>query len=366
MMGPNDRETSGLQGSGVSLVLHGVRGAAAVVEELFPTRQEEVPGTEFRGGLVLVMARDGTTIATNRSWRKLAATSAPTERKNLVEGDGTGCDPAQVGSGMGTRGMRERASAVDGELEIISGPGGGTKARLALSPGDGGQSSGGPQEVRILLVEDHASVRQATASVLEQEPGFRVVGQAGSLAEARKKLDGVDVAVVDLGLPDGYGGDLIRDLREASPRAQALVLSAMLDHSEIARAVESGAAGVLDKVAGIEEVVEAVRRLRAGETLMPLEEVVGLLRLAGSQREEAYEARQTIAQLTSREIEVLQALADGLDSNQVAGRLNISVKTETNHMTSILNKLGMHSRLQALVFAIRHGVVEVRRAGPPV
>ena len=277
-----------------------------------------------------------------------------------VEDDGLGFDPAQTGSGMGLRGMRERAYAVGGDLEITSGPGGGTKVRLTLSPGDDRQASGGPEEVRILLVEDHASVREATASVLEQEPGFRVVGQAGSLSEARGKLEGVDVAIIDLGLPDGYGGNLIRDLREASPRAQALVLSAMLDHSEVARAVESGAAGVLDKVTGIDEVVDAVRRLRAGETLMPLEEVVELLRLAGSQREEEYEARQTIAQLTSREIEVLQALADGLDSNQVAERLSISVKTETNHMTSILNKLGMHSRLQALVFAIRHGVVEVR------
>ncbi|WP_166176147.1 ATP-binding protein [Rubrobacter tropicus] len=277
-----------------------------------------------------------------------------------VEDDGRGFDLARTGAGMGIRGMRERAHAVGGELEIFSGPGRGTTVRITLDLGDDGGGSGESEEVRILLVEDHASVRQATASVLDQEPGFRVVGQAGSLSEARGKLEGINVAIIDLGLPDGYGGDLIRDLMEASPGAQALVLSAMLDHAEIARAVESGAAGVLDKLSEMDAVVDAIRRLRAGETLMPLEEVVELLRFAGSQREEEYEVRQTIAQLTSREIEVLQALADGLDSNQVAERLNISIKTETNHMTSILNKLGMHSRLQALVFAIRHGVVQVR------
>jgi DNA-binding NarL/FixJ family response regulator len=109
----------------------------------------------------------------------------------------------------------------------------------------------------------------------------------------------------------------------------------------------------------LDEVVEAVERLRAGETLLSLEEVVELFRFAGSRREEEYEARQAIARLTSREKELLQALAEGLDSNEIAERLHISVKTETNHMTSILNKLGVHSRLQALVFAVRNGVVEI-------
>jgi two-component system nitrate/nitrite response regulator NarL len=95
----------------------------------------------------------------------------------------------------------------------------------------------------------------------------------------------VDVAIVDLGLPDGYGADFIKELREKNPQTQALVLSASLDRAEVARAVEAGAAGVLHKSAGMEEVVDAVRRLRAGETLMSLEEVVELLGFAGSRRE---------------------------------------------------------------------------------
>jgi DNA-binding NarL/FixJ family response regulator len=133
--------------------------------------------------------------------------------------------------------------------------------------------------VRILLVEDHATLREALASSFEREAeGFEVVGQAGSLAEARRMFEEagqpVEVAVIDLALPDGYGGDLIKDLREAYPQAQALVLSASLDRAQIARAVEAGAAGVINKTAHLEEVVEAVRRLRRGETLLPLEEVV--------------------------------------------------------------------------------------------
>src|SRR5215216_7389345 len=134
--------------------------------------------------------------------------------------------------------------------------------------------------VRILLVEDHVSFRQAIASMFEREPEFVVVGQAGALSEARKMLCGVDVAIVDLTLPDGYGGKLIKELRAYNPQAQVLVLSASLDRAEIARAVEAGAAGILHKTVEMYEVVKAVQRLRAGETLLPMEDVVELLRFA--------------------------------------------------------------------------------------
>jgi len=110
----------------------------------------------------------------------------------------------------------------------------------------------------------------------------------------------------------------------------------------------------------MDEVVESVRRVYAGEMLLPIEEVVELLRFAGSQRKQEQAAGQAIAQLTSREKEVLQALAEGLDGKEIAQRLNISAVTERNHVASILAKLGVHSRLQAIIFAVKHGVVEIR------
>ena len=225
---------------------------------------------------------------------------------------------------------------------------------------EGGTGGGG---VRILLVEDHAVIREALASALGREPGFQIAGQAGSLMEARETLaqGPVDVAVVDLGLPDGYGGDLIGELRAANPGAQALVLSASLDRAQKARAVEKGAAGVLLKTAHLGEVAEAVRRLRRGETLMPLEEVVELLRFAGTKKDEEHEARRAVATLTPREREVLVALAEGLDTEGMAERLHIAKRTQRNHVASILAKLGVHSQLQAVVFALRYGVVEIPR-----
>lgn len=217
--------------------------------------------------------------------------------------------------------------------------------------------------MRVLLIDDHAAIREALASAFEQEVGSEVVGQAGSLAQARRMLEEeqqqADVALIDLGLPDGDGSDFIPELREASPQTQALVLSASLERAELARAVEKGAAGFIHKSARLDEVIEAVRGLCAGQTLIPLEEVVELLRFAGRTREQEHDARRAIDKLTPRERGVLQALAEGLDNKGVAERLHISLGTVRNHMSSILTKLRVHSQLQALVFAVRHGAIEI-------
>jgi DNA-binding NarL/FixJ family response regulator/signal transduction histidine kinase len=268
-----------------------------------------------------------------------------------VSDDGRGFDAAATRTGIA--GMRERAAALGGELEIRSERGAGTRIALTVHL-DGGDAPAG-RPVRVLLVEDHAAVRQAIGAMLAREPDFAVVGLAASMAEARGSLRDVDVAVIDLGLPDGYGGDLIKELRAANRRAQALVLSASLDRGELARAVASGAAGTLHKTAQLD-----VRRLRAGETLLPMDEVVDLLRFAGREREREHDAREAIASLTAREREVLQALADGLESRAIADRLNITIRTERNHVANILAKLGVHSQLQAVVFALRYETVEIR------
>ena len=215
---------------------------------------------------------------------------------------------------------------------------------------------------RILLVEDHASFRQTLAFVFDQQPEFEVVAQAGTLAEARRTMEGLeaDLGVIDLTLPDGEGTELIEELCEANPYFAALVLTASLDRTEHARAVEAGAAGVLHKSADVDTILDATRRLGDGETLLSEEELIALLRLAGENREVEVEARASIEQITPREKEVLQKLAEGLSNKEIATSLHMSVDTERTHMMNILNKLGVHSRLQALVFAARHGLVEIR------
>jgi two-component system, NarL family, nitrate/nitrite response regulator NarL len=222
-------------------------------------------------------------------------------------------------------------------------------------------SKDGP--IRVLLVEDHASFRQALAFMLEREPGFEVAGQVGSLAEARQLngevLDNAEVAIVDLALPDGDGLELIEDF-SSQPRMTTLVLSASLEPGRFARAVEAGASGVLHKSTPIKDIVEAVQMLRAGEALLSPAEVVEMLRMVGRERQDELAARQAVERLTPREKQVLEALAEGLESKEIAEKLNVTVETERTHMVNILHKLGVHSRLQALVFAARYGVVRIR------
>ena len=216
---------------------------------------------------------------------------------------------------------------------------------------------------KVLLVEDHTAFRQTLALVFDHEPDFEVFLQAGTLEEARRKLENTegsaDVGIVDLTLTDGEGVELIEELREANPDFAAMVLTASLDRVDHARAVEAGAAGVLHKSADVDEILSGTRCILEGETLFSPNELVELLRLAGHTREEEREARANIEKLTSREMEVLQALAEGLSNKEIAEKLYMSLDTERTHMTNILNKLGVHSRLQALLFAARYGIVDL-------
>ena len=213
--------------------------------------------------------------------------------------------------------------------------------------------------IRVLLVDDHTSFRQALAFMMDREPDFTVVAQAGSVAEGCCALQGVDVAVVDLNLPDGNGVELVRELRAANPQSIVLILSAADDRLQLAQAVEAGASGVMHKSAGISEIISAVRRLSQGDQLLSPVEMIETLRLLGEQREQSREAQAALARLTRRECQVLQALADGLNDKEIAERLQISSETARTHMVNILSKLGVGSRLQALVFAVRHRAVKI-------
>ena len=217
-------------------------------------------------------------------------------------------------------------------------------------------------ETRVMLVDDHDSFRQPLAFMLEREPNLTVVAQAGSLAEARRILEGspkVDIAVVDLNLPDGSGKDFITELVASNPNAKALVLTAFSERERIAQAIEVGAAGTLHKSSSIDDIVDAVRRLHAGEQLLSQQEVIEAVRLVSRQRREDREAELMIGKLTPRELEVLQTLAEGLSDKEIAEKLYVGIGTVRTHVTSILAKLEVQSRLQALVLAVRHGLVKI-------
>ncbi len=219
------------------------------------------------------------------------------------------------------------------------------------------------EKIRIMVVDDHDTFRDPLAFMLERELDLTVVARPRSLSETREVLESmdvaVDVAIVDLNLPDGSGTDLIKDLRGSRPRAKALVLSAISEQRHLAEAIEAGAAGVKHKSTPMSDLVEAVRRLAAGEQLLSQQDVIEALRLIVRERESHREAQALSEKLTPREREVLQALAEGLSDKEIAQRLHVGVGTVHSHVANILSKLEVSSRLQALVFAVRHGLVTI-------
>ena len=214
--------------------------------------------------------------------------------------------------------------------------------------------------IRLLLLDDHLAFRQPLAFMLDREPDLTVVAQAGSLAEARvalaQRTADIDVALIDLQLPDGSGVEIVREMRAAASRGHALVLTADPDRTRHAAAIEAGACGVIGKTAHLAEIVEAVRRVHAGEPVQSAQEVIELLRLAAGERDRNLAARQTLASLTPRERQVLESLALGLDNKAIGERLFISPETARTHVVKLLAKLNVESRLQAAIFAIRNGI----------
>ena len=213
--------------------------------------------------------------------------------------------------------------------------------------------------IQVLLVDDHLSFRQPLAFMLMREPDLTIIGHAGSVAEARPLLPAADVALIDLDLPDGEGIALIEELRSINPQALAVVLTGDTSDLAMARAVEAGAVGVLHKSRPVSEITDAIRRLHAGEALLSVRETIELLRLINQQREQQRTVQAMSDRLTPREREVLQVLAAGLSDREIADRLVMSTETVRTHMVNLSNKLDVDSRLKALVFAVKHGLVTI-------
>lgn len=214
--------------------------------------------------------------------------------------------------------------------------------------------------IRVILVDDHASFRGALAFMLEREGDIEVVGQAGTLAEARQIAASTpaDVALVDLDLPDGNGLDLLPVLHEHTAMTAVVILTGSVRPEKPALAVAAGAVGFLPKAVGTAEIVAAIRRVATGETLFTATEAVALMRQAAQYQTRTQATQRALEGLTRRERDVLRGLAAGLDNNAIAKRLYLSTATVRTHVGEVLRKLGVDSRLQAALLAVRHGEVD--------
>jgi two-component system, NarL family, response regulator DevR len=214
------------------------------------------------------------------------------------------------------------------------------------------------EAIRLLLVDDHAASREPLAILLDRQNDLEVVEQAGSLAETRKLIAaGVvfDIAIVELNLGNGSGVELIREICNQRPEADVMVLTGIADERLHGCAILAGASGIIVKTATTSEVIAAIRKLAAGEPLIPPAEAAALLERGKQFQREAEGVRCALEQLSPREREVLHALTEGLSNEAIAAQMCISLETVRSHVVRILQKLGASSRLQAAILAIRHG-----------
>jgi len=212
------------------------------------------------------------------------------------------------------------------------------------------------ERLRVLVVDDHRAVAEAIAMAIDLRSDMRCVGVASTLAEARAVfLTGApDVLLTDVRLPDGDGIEAARRFTELNPDLRILVLTAYADVDVMARAAAIGACGILPKESSISSVLTAVRR--AGEGEMTVEGSVLSALLNRVHPDHPAMSPPTVT-LTDRESEVLRWLSQGLDPQTIARRLGISVHTCRGHVKSILAKLQAHSQLEAVVKAMRLGLV---------
>jgi DNA-binding NarL/FixJ family response regulator len=202
----------------------------------------------------------------------------------------------------------------------------------------------------VLLVDDHDLIRQGLRRAFERDEEFDVVGEAGSVAEARARARErcPDVLVVDVRLPDGNGLDLVRTVRDDHPDAGIVVLTMYAGDEQLFAALDSGASAFVPKDAPAADVVAAARHAAAAPRTFAAEDLAGAMRRRMS---------PTTPQISPREREVLQLLADGLGVAAISRRLYISESTTKTHISKLYEKLGAANRAQAIMIAIRLGLL---------
>lgn len=211
-----------------------------------------------------------------------------------------------------------------------------------------------------MLVEDHASFRQALGAVLMLEADLDVVAQLGTgmVEAARSAAAEADVAIVDLELPEGDGVGVVAALREDDPPTPAVVLTGLRDDRKLGLAIEAGAAAVLSKTAEMQDIIDAVRVVAAGGSVLPPVETSRRLQALAKDRDRHWRSKLLADQLTAREAEIIEHLVYGLGNADIATRLGISPETVQTHIRNLMGKLGASSRLEAVSLALQHGLVE--------
>jgi DNA-binding NarL/FixJ family response regulator len=211
--------------------------------------------------------------------------------------------------------------------------------------------------LRVLVVDDYHLFRTGLRELLQEE-GFEVAeAESGEAALRQAGHFGPDVVVMDLGLPGMSGIEATRRIREASPATRVVMLTMSDDDEQVLDAVLAGASGYLLKASSLQEITDGIRAVAAGWcAVAPRVTSVLVERIRRDAYDAAPAAEATLPGLSERERQVLALIAEGCDNAQIARTLYVSPSTVRNHVSSLLEKLGVHNRVQAAAYAVRHGV----------
>jgi DNA-binding NarL/FixJ family response regulator len=204
---------------------------------------------------------------------------------------------------------------------------------------------------RVFLLDDHEVVRRGVRELIDAEDDLEVVGEAGTAEEAFHRIPPTrpDVALLDVRLPDGNGVEVCREVRSSHPEVACIMLTSFSDDEALVQAVMAGASGYLLKQIRGTDIVDAVRRVASGQSLLD-ESLVA--RVRAQFREDSAEDER-LARLTNQERRILALIAEGMTNRQIGAEMHLAEKTVKNYVSNLLAKLGMERRTQAAVFAAR-------------
>jgi two-component system NarL family response regulator len=217
--------------------------------------------------------------------------------------------------------------------------------------------------IRVLVVDDHALFRRGLEMVLDGEPDIDVVGEASDGHEAIERAEKTtpDVVLMDVRMPKRSGIEATRAIKETLPSTKILMLTISDEEADLYEAIKAGASGYLLKEISIEEVADAVRQVHAGQSLISPSMASKLLNEFATMVKRRDERTQIPGpRLTDRELEVLKLVAKGMNNRDIGSELFISENTVKNHVRNILEKLHLHSRMEAVVYAVREKLLDIK------
>jgi NarL family two-component system response regulator LiaR len=221
----------------------------------------------------------------------------------------------------------------------------------------------GQDPVRVLLVDDHAIVRDGIRSLLTTEPDIRVIGEAGNGRDGVRMAEELqpDVILMDLVMSEMGGIEATRRIMVSQPRARILVLTSFDAEEKVFPAIKAGAMGYLLKDSDSADLVRAIHQVHRGESSLDPRIARKVLReMWAEPRPEPHTARDaTVEPLTQREVEVLKLVAQGLSNDEIAQRLVVAERTVRTHVSNILGKLHLANRTQATLYALREGLASL-------